>query len=419
MLLTLFRPERRNDLPASGRTRALKAAAVGLGVGLAALMVPVSAQAQQQAAICNQIRVELANLANSGGNAGAGREAQRLRGELGRVRLAIQQNDCNRGGFLFFNSQAPVCAPLKAQAGQIEGRLRQLDGGGGGPNAQRRAQLIGALERYGCLGQQPPQRGVIYANPNAPSLFDQLFGGRPDAVVEDRPQIPLDPELQDELEKKARLGGRTAVCVRTCDGFFFPVNYEGLTARDEHESVCQALCPAAETRVFYMRLGADINTAATRGGEPYTSLPMAMKYRESRVEDCSCKAQWQTWAQLAKGMDDIVEARKGDVVVTPEQAEAMSRAKTQVPPTAKKNQRQKVVAAEPEPQALPDSALPTGGTASAGIGPQIRNETAQGNAQSTLQEVVGADGVKRQIRVVAPNPAAQEPQPALRGAKRP
>jgi hypothetical protein len=383
-----------------------------------------AASSQQGAAICNQIRMELSGLqrvGNTGG--GSAREANQLRAELGRARNALRVNECDaQRGLFTFSSPPAVCAPLRAQAGQIEARLRQIDGAD--PNAPRRAQLLAALQRYNCMGEQQ-ERGVIYARPQAPSLFEQLFGGRSTsaAIIDDRRDTaPLDPALEDELREKARLGGRTPVCVRSCDGFFFPVNFEGLTARDEHGAVCQALCPGAETEVLYMRLGADIETAATRDGRPYTSLPNAMRYRENRDPACFCRPPGFTVAHLAKEQVDIVEARKGDLVVTREQAEAMSRPKEVRGPPQQRNPRQArntPVPAPAEPTPVPESAIPTAGTASAGIGPRSGEQKVVNSGQGSVQEVVGSDGVKRQVRVVAPAPNAPEPQPALRGAGQP
>ncbi|MBN8532586.1 MAG: DUF2865 domain-containing protein [Rhizobiales bacterium] len=383
-----------------------------------------AAQAQQGAAICNQIRMELSGLQRLGDSGGgSAREANQLRAELARARNALRVNECDaQRGLFTFSSPPAVCAPLRAQAGQIEARLRQIDGAD--PNAPRRAQLLAALQRYNCMGE-PQERGVIYARPQAPSLFEQLFGGRSTsaAIIDDRRDMPpLDPALEDELREKARLGGRTPVCVRSCDGFFFPVNFEGLTARDEHGAVCQALCPGAETEVLYMRLGADIETAATRDGRPYTSLPNAMRYRENRDPACFCRPPGFTVAHLAKDQVDIVEARKGDLVVTREQAEAMSRPKEVRGAPQPRNTRQTRNAPAPapaEPVPVPESAIPTAGTASAGIGPRSGEQRVVNGAQGTVQEVVGADGVRRQVRVVAPAPNAPEPQPALRGAAQP
>lgn len=393
-----------------------------LKVVRACVLVIIGASASAsfaQAPVCGQIRAELASLGNTPVNTGSA-EAGRLRTDLARVRVALQQNDCNARGFLGFGGPAPVCAPLKAQAGQIEARLQQVQGGGG-PNGARRAQLMAALDRYNCLGGQPQQqRGVIYAAPQAPSLFDQLFGNQPAARVDDPLPGIVDPDAQAEAERKERLGGRMAICVRTCDGFYFPVNFEGISARDEHNAVCQALCPGSETQVFFMRAGGDVSMAATRSGQPYTALPNALKYREKRDEACFCKQPGMTWAQASEGVEDIVEARKGDLVVTPEQAAAMSRPKAEQLPARGRNAK----ANAPKPDAqenviVPDSALPTGGTASAGIGPKAANQAVVSVDQGKTSAVIGADGVRKQVRVVAPGIASQEPPPSLRGATRP
>jgi hypothetical protein len=296
-------------------------------------------------------------------------------------------------------------------------------------NAPRRAQLLAAYQRYGCDNAQPQQRGVIYAQPQT-GIFERLFGSN--ATVDQRREgfSEIDAALENELTEKARLGGRTPICVRTCDGFFFPVNFEGLTARDDHGRVCQALCPAAETVVMYMRLGAEIETAATREGQAYTAFPFALKFRESRDNACFCRPPGHTVAQLARGQEDYVEARKGDLVVTREQAEAMSRPRELRGPAPQRPQanargqqrNQPAPARAPaveEPAPVPESAIPTAGTGTAGIGPRLGNERVLNGAQGQMQEVVGADGVRRQVRVVAPAPNAPEPQPALRGPARP
>ena len=372
-----------------------------------------SAQAQPQ--VCGQIRAELAQLPPArGGGGGATKESMRLRSELGRIQLAIQQNDCNRSGFILFNQPPAVCGPLKAQAGQYAAQIRQIEGGSGGndPASARRAQLISALDRYGCNAAQqaaPGRSGVIYAAPDQPGLIDRLFGN---TSVDGRSDVPSDNRPLDEAEApKERLGGRTAVCVRTCDGFFFPVNFEGIGARDEYSQVCQSLCPAADTQVYFMPLGADIERAAARDGTPYTALPAAKKFQTSRDPACVCKPPQQTWYDATKGFEDLVEARKGDIVVSKEQALAMSRPKgLQAPndPNAKGKKGQPFAPALDDPASLPDNQLPTGGNASSGIGPKIRNETAP-----------DPEADKKLIRNVAPGLVVRDNASGLRGAKAP
>ena len=62
-----------------------------------------------QAPVCGQIRAEIASLRTGGGGGGA--EVGRLRSDLARVRVALQQNDCNSRGFLGFGGPPPVCSP--------------------------------------------------------------------------------------------------------------------------------------------------------------------------------------------------------------------------------------------------------------------------------------------------------------------
>ncbi|MCZ8261073.1 MAG: DUF2865 domain-containing protein [Beijerinckiaceae bacterium] len=402
-------------IPLRFRLRFLAAALLGAAFGIP------GPSAQAQSPVCNQIRAELATMPNTGGPT---RESSQLRSELGRIRLAMQQNDCGRSsGFLGLGGPPPVCTPLRNQAAAYESRIRQMEGG-----SPRRTQLIAALSSYGCLGgqqqAQPPQqqRGVIYAAPNSPSLFERLFGDNgPRDGTRYTPDTPIDPDA----EFKERLGGRLAVCVRTCDGFFFPVNFEGIGARDEYATVCQSLCPAAETRVYFMQAGADIERAASRDGTPYMSLPTAKKFQQSRDPACFCKPPQQTWANAMKGVEDIVETRKGDIVVSQEQALAMSRPKATPNPADKRNAKNQPApkpanAAESEaPASLPESALPTGGNASAGIGPRVQRDRIISSAGGTKQQVVGADGSVRVVRNVAPELTGKERPIDLRGEARP
>lgn len=402
-------------IPLRFRLRFLAAALLGAAFG-----IPGSS-ALAQSPVCNQIRAELATMPNTGGPT---RESSQLRSQLGRIRLAMQQNDCGRSsGFLGLGGPPPVCTPLRNQAAAYESRIRQMEGG-----SPRRTQLVAALSSYGCLGgqqqAQPPQqqRGVIYAAPNSPSLFERLFGDDgPRDGTRYTPDAPIDPDA----EFKERLGGRLAVCVRTCDGFFFPVNFEGIGARDEYATVCQSLCPAAETRVYFMQAGADIERAASRDGTPYMSLPTAKKFQQSRDPACFCKPPQQTWANAMKGVEDIVETRKGDIVVSQEQALAMSRPKATPNPADRRNAKNQPApkpanAAESEaPASLPESALPTGGNASAGIGPRVQRDRIISSAGGTKQQVVGADGSVRVVRNVAPELTGKERPIDLRGEARP
>ncbi|MGF3027354.1 DUF2865 domain-containing protein [Methylobacterium aquaticum] len=96
----------------------------------------------------------------------------------------------------------------------------------------------------------------------------------------------------------AGLGART-VCVRTCDGYLFPLaNFEGRTAPPAQELACAAACPGAETALYTVRAGEDLDQAVSRTGKPYRSLAAAFAYRSQRVKSCSCNPGAGGYARL-------------------------------------------------------------------------------------------------------------------------
>lgn len=122
-----------------------------------------------------------------------------------------------------------------------------------------------------------------------------------------------------------RGGGSQAVCVRTCDGFFFPVNYEGAQSDDRYAEACANSCPASPTEVYFMPRGGDLKQAATARGERYTSLDTAFLYRKERNASCTCKASSQTWAEVLKPVDPLIRRGKDDIIVTPEKSLELAR----------------------------------------------------------------------------------------------
>ena len=124
-------------------------------------------------------------------------------------------------------------------------------------------------------------------------------------------------------------GTYRTVCVRTCDGFYFPISFATVPARfADDEKTCKALCPAADATLYaYRNPGEDMNQAVSINGQPYTALPNAFRYRQEFNPTCACKAAGQTWSDALKNIDDKAAAeQQGDIIVTEESAKKMSRA---------------------------------------------------------------------------------------------
>jgi hypothetical protein len=235
-------------------------------------------------------------------------------------RLGCENNTGFLGG-IFGPQRPPQCDRLIEQIGRMRNNLDRmiselgtLRGGSTDLNRDlQRRQLVNQLAQNNCGPQYrqaapPPQRQR--------GLLEALFGGggwREESSIE---ASPLDLP-----------GGNTyrTLCVRTCDGFFFPISFATIPGRfGEDELTCRRLCPAAETMLFAHRNpGEEVDQAVSVNGTPYTQLPNAFKYRTAYNSSCSCRAAGQSWADaLGVSRDDTLQ--QGDILVTEQRAKQMS-----------------------------------------------------------------------------------------------
>ena len=112
----------------------------------------------------------------------------------------------------------------------------------------------------------------------------------------------------------AGLQPRRSVCVRTCDGFFFPVGPVGdSSSLASHEADCAGLCPDAQTALFIEPAGSDkIEDAVSIKGARYTALPAAFRHRETSDNSCTCHRNVGANYSLLRDFT----LRKGDSVMT-------------------------------------------------------------------------------------------------------
>ena len=106
-------------------------------------------------------------------------------------------------------------------------------------------------------------------------------------------------------------GGHDPVCVRLCDGFFFPLPTAASDVVSQ-DAACNSLCPDAPTEVFY-RNGSDaIEGSISAGGKPYTSLPVSLRYRATSNDTCTCHRDAVAYAPLKDAT-----LKHGDAIMTP------------------------------------------------------------------------------------------------------
>jgi len=299
---------------------------------------------QQQGAqtnpICIRLEGQLATIDRGAGTGDPAKDEQirryqeaaaKQQAELDRVTLQAKRMGCESSGFFsLFNGQSAQCGPVNNQIQQMRGNLDQIttslerlrSGGiGGADRENQRRSVLTALAQNNC--------GPQYANAaRGPGNFiDSLFGNNNNNNNPGLPSADLGPQS----------GTYRTVCVRTCDGAYFPVSFATYPARfPDDEKTCKALCPAAEATLFsYRNPGEDISQATSIAGQPYTSLANAFKYRTEFNPSCACKAAGQTWSDALKSVDDKAAVeQQGDIIVTEESAKKMQQQRAQPKGTA-------------------------------------------------------------------------------------
>src|SRR5947199_4698731 len=298
---------------------------------------PPSTQGPPVNPMCPRLEAQLATIDHGGGSGDPSKDDQirryqdaqtKQQGELDRVTQQARRMGCESSGFFsMFNQNAAQCGPVNNQIQQMRGNLDQIttnlerlrSGGlGGADRENQRRSVLTALAQNNCgpqyaaalrdQGQSQPGGflGGIFGNNNATPVPGGDLG--------------------------AASGTYRTVCVRTCDGAYFPVSFATVTARfADDEKTCKALCPATEANLYaYPNPGGDMNQAVSTTGQPYTALPTAFKFRASHDPACSCKAAGQTWSDALKSVDDkAMLEQQGDIIVTEESAKKMQQQKMQ------------------------------------------------------------------------------------------
>jgi hypothetical protein len=350
--------------------------ALALGSPAVAQMNPDATPAPPQGPagnpMCPRLEAQLATIDHGGGDPGKEEQIRRYQdaatqqqAELDRVTQQARRKGCDSSGFFsLFSGQSAQCGPVNNQIQQMRGNLDQIttslerlrSGGGSDRENQRRSVLL-ALAQNNC----GPQYANAVQQSGPGSFLSNLFGtGNPGA-----PGADLGPPS----------GTYRTVCVRSCDGAYFPVSFATVPARfPDDEKTCKALCPATEATLFsYRNPGEDMNQAVSVSGQPYTALPNAFRFRQEFNPSCACKAPGQTWSDALKSIDDRAAAeQQGDIIVTEESARKMQQRPLGKPAAAKKGAAP-AAATAPTPPAPNASAQATDSSTGAAKDKPIRS----------------------------------------------
>lgn len=279
-------------------------------------------------AICSTLERQLAS-GGGGGSSGFSRYARAAAAQGEQIAVARQQArraGCG-GSFLsiFGGNESPrSCKRIMSTISRMEANrsalLRKRDTLGGVSSSGSRRAILTALSANGCRGakvvtakaERRLPASVQDASVRSNSLFDQFFRGD-----EERGERKPEKKLKSSIQKVRRAvedgegvrregnsvyipmgpGGTVrTLCVRTCDGFYFPVSFSTTSDHFSKDvAACSAMCPGAETKIYYHSIpDEEPEQMVDLDGQRYMSTPTAFKYRVNGARStpgCTCQAQ--------------------------------------------------------------------------------------------------------------------------------
>ncbi|MFI0845468.1 DUF2865 domain-containing protein [Mesorhizobium sp. IMUNJ 23232] len=333
---------------------------IALLAGLAVLVLTSAEPVGASTRLCRQLEAELVSAGNGGGGVRARKFDEAITMQREQMAIARAQAKDAGCGFALLGRSVRQCAALNATIDRMGRNLDTLQqqrsqmGGGGGKRS--RAKVLAALEANGCRDD------AVAEHPRIGEPREALA----DPVDEGHTRTPLELMLEEgglEEEQPAdaprALMGESyqTMCVRTCDGYFFPISYASTVSDfDRDQKNCETSCPGTEMQVFFGPSGIDepADMVSTETGRFYTELPTAFLHQRTDVPQpvgCACNPK-KDFKVIAGTPPPQVMSRPVETVVPEEGAVEGGDAESTALPTP---------APKPDVNAAPDvAATPPG-----------------------------------------------------------
>ena len=255
-----------------------------LGAAVAAAGVAGAAQA---ANVCVDLEAQLVQV-DRGNIGGDPRQFDasiaKLRSQLDDATQQAQNGNCT-GGFLFFKpTPDPRCGKVMATIDKLQANLAQLTAqqaqyeGQNDPFtvSRQRRDLLDQLAQNNC----GPQYTAASQQSGFGNFLNDLFGN---ARID---------SLDDQGSYSAVGGTYQTLCVRTCDGFYFPISFATVPSQfADDEATCQSMCPGGQAELYtHLNPGEDASQMVSLSGQPYSALPNAFRFQKEYDKSCTCQS---------------------------------------------------------------------------------------------------------------------------------
>lgn len=250
--------------------------------------------------ICDRLGFQLATLPQDDNpTVEAEKYARAIDGQkqsLAALERTMRKTGCSSGSLMVIGGpNAGQCDHLDAKRDRMKRNLQILENKRAslmseGGTADRRQQIIDALSENRC-NEEPQLVSTPGENGTEPLVRDEPNGFETIRVPSGEPDYN-DSRFVD-LGGAATDGSLRTMCVRTCDGAYFPVSSHASPLNFQRDAqVCSMMCPGTETELYYhplMSESSEMRSAVT--GHPYADLPTAYKFRVEKPgsrSQCGC-----------------------------------------------------------------------------------------------------------------------------------
>ncbi len=272
--------------------------------------------------VCRQLEAELAS--GGGENSRLARKyARAITRQLNQMEIARAKASDAGCGFATPGAEAGECVALHGAIERMARNLGTLERQRSlisGDRKQPNAKLLAALEANDCRDEAAAERpksetendekAVLTAPEAVEPLAEPIepeitiIGIEIESEASSRRLTPLSRML-DAVETPAADGifnepaAQTyrTMCVRSCDGYFYPMSYAASTRDFERdEKRCEASCPGVTMELYYGETSVDdaARMQSTKSSKFYAELPTAFFHQKVSAQTpagCVCNAK--------------------------------------------------------------------------------------------------------------------------------
>jgi hypothetical protein len=296
-----------------------RAARMAVATAACAILAAAPSAAQQQGYDnrgnrCQELERQLVSdwQRNNSPQEAVGRIDQQLE-DLQRNRRAAEteadRRDCYEDMFIFGRSlkRTPNCLKLDNEIESLRRNIttlrQQREAMANSANRRiRREDLVAELARNGC--------GENYAREHESRRRSTSFF----SLWEDE-DSSFDRGYANQQPNQSNLpfASYRTMCVRLCDGFYFPVSFSTLGSRfPEDENKCKSQCAAPAELFVYKNPGEEVEQMVSLTGEPYNNIKNAWRHRKQYIKGCSCKPEEYSANEIQQSEQELgKQARAG------------------------------------------------------------------------------------------------------------